>query len=170
VVHVGCGDGSLTKMLASKGLRVWGVDADVSAATQRGLSCVPFQGTPLAEGSLAAAAAATASAAAGSSGVDAVVVYTSSGSSTSALVADSSALTPSALAEMGRLLQRGGRLCVEVPLAGAAAAAAGGGGEQERLRGALGQARYGTIACCQVLPGWAGQQPRVRLVAEWSGH
>lgn len=30
LVHVGCGDGALTKMLASKGLRVFGVDTDMA--------------------------------------------------------------------------------------------------------------------------------------------
>lgn len=165
IIHVGCSDGSLTKMLASKGLRVFGVDADIAAATKRGLKCVSFEGQPLSAGSLAPAAAAAGS------GVDCVLIYTpaaaasSSGSSGSGsggwCVQDSSSLTQGALAELGQVLVPGGRLCAELPLA---VAGADGPQEEARLRAALQAAGYTSISCLQVLPGW--QQQRVRIMAE----
>lgn len=38
VLHLGCGDGGLTKMLFSAGLNVWGVDTDPDKARSRGLA------------------------------------------------------------------------------------------------------------------------------------
>lgn len=62
VLHLQCGSGALTKMLASKGLRVCGADGDVAAAAKRGLRCFAYGaggggagGAPLAAGALAAA-------------------------------------------------------------------------------------------------------------------
>jgi hypothetical protein len=57
VLHIGCGAGGLTKMMASQGIRVLGVDAGVEAATTRGLAAVPYAGEPLAPGSLQGALA-----------------------------------------------------------------------------------------------------------------
>jgi len=42
VLHVGCAEGALTKLLASSGLFCVGADSDVSAALRRGLAAVPF--------------------------------------------------------------------------------------------------------------------------------
>eukprot|EP00879_Flechtneria_rotunda_P022813 GHRR01024098.1.p1 GENE.GHRR01024098.1~~GHRR01024098.1.p1 ORF type:complete len:233 (-),score=64.10 GHRR01024098.1:298-996(-) len=53
ILHVGCGDAALTKMLASKGLCVVGVDAGSTTGVKRGLKCVPFAGQPLTSGCLA---------------------------------------------------------------------------------------------------------------------
>lgn len=160
-MHVGCHDGALTKMLASKGLRVFGVDAIVAAATKRGLKCVPFQGQPLAQGSLAHAAAVARGP------VDVVLVYTpaqTSRSSSSQLVLGSKqCLAPEALKEFGQLLKPGGRLCIEVPLSEGQDAAA----VLTELLQAAPAAGYSTISSVQVLPGV--QQERVRLVAEWAG-
>jgi SAM-dependent methyltransferase len=167
LIHVGCSDGALTKMLASKGLRVFGVDADVAAATKRGLKCVAFKGQPLSQGSMADAAATAGEA------VDVVLVYTAphvssstigSGSSSSSVVLGSKeCLNPAALKEFGGLLKPGGRLCLEVPLSAEQDAAA----VLTDLLQQTSAAGFSAIKCLQVLPGV--QQERVRLIAEWSG-
>jgi SAM-dependent methyltransferase len=170
LVHVGCSDGALTKMLASKGLRVCGVDADVAAATKRGLKCVAFEGQPLSQGSMAGAAVAAGEA------VDVVLVYTaphvsssasgsssSSSSSGSVVLGSKECLNPAALKEFGGLLKPGGRLCLEVPLSAGHDAAA----VLTELLQQVSAAGFSAVKCLQVLPGV--QQERVRLVAEWSG-
>ncbi|MEW5313539.1 MAG: hypothetical protein WDW38_005099 [Sanguina aurantia] len=52
VAHLGCGPAALSKLLASQGMQVVGVDSDVSAARKRGLSAEPFRGAPFSLGSL----------------------------------------------------------------------------------------------------------------------
>lgn len=161
LVHVGCGDGALTKMLASKGLRVFGVDTDVASATKRGLKCVVYQGQRLAAGSLAAAAAAARGP------VDAVLVYSpaqaSSSSSSQVLLSSKECLNPEALREFGQLLKPGGRLCVEVSLAEGEDAAV----VLTNLLQQASSAGYGAVSCLQVLPGLRGE--RLRVVADWAG-
>lgn len=161
LVHIGCGDGALTKMLASKGLRVWGVDADVTAASRRGLTCATFQGQPLSQGSLGGAAAAAGGA------VDAVLVYTPAGAAAQQQQLGSrECLQPQSLREFGTLLKRGGRLCLEVPLSDGADAAA----VLTDLLQCLPSAGYAGASCVQVLPGAVlGGQERLRVVAEWAG-
>eukprot|EP00798_Chlamydomonas_sp_ICE-L_P030726 gene30726-35761_t len=44
VLHLACSAGGLTKMMASQGSQVIGMDTDVSAAQNRGLSAFPFEG------------------------------------------------------------------------------------------------------------------------------
>lgn len=155
-MHVGCGDGALTKMLASKGLRVFGVDADTAAATKRGLKCIAYKGQPLSAGSLTGAAAAAGGP------VDAVLVYTASSSgsgSSNPLLSSRECLTVEALTEFGQLLQPGGRLCLEVPLAAGDDAAA----VVTQLLQQAPAAGYNSVSCLQVLPGVPEQ--RVRVVA-----
>ncbi len=57
MLHIGCGAGGLTKMMASQGIQVTGVDSSVEAATTRGLQAVQYAGEPLAPGSLQGALA-----------------------------------------------------------------------------------------------------------------
>lgn len=52
VAHLGCGPAALSKLLASQGMQVVGVDTDVSAARKRGLSAEPFNGIPFSTGCL----------------------------------------------------------------------------------------------------------------------
>jgi len=146
-------------MLASKGLRVFGVDADTAAATKRGLKCIEYQGKPLSAGSLTGAAAAAVAA---GGAVDAVLVYTassSSGGSSHPLLSSRECLTVEALREFGQLLQPGGRLCLEVPLAAGDDAAA----VVTQLLQQAPAAGYSSVSCLQVLPGVPEQ--RVRVVA-----
>jgi SAM-dependent methyltransferase len=109
VIHVGMGDGSLTKMMASKGLCVMGVDADVAAGVKRGLRCVQYSGAALAAGSLSAAAEDAGGP------VDAVLLYTAAHHAHEGL-SSSDCLTDEALQEYRGLLKPNGRLCVEVPV------------------------------------------------------
>lgn len=155
LVHVGCGDGALTKMLASKGLRVFGVDTDIAAATKRGLKVVEYDGQALSQGSLAGVAAAAQGA------VDVVLVYTAPTSSSRGAGGLSSrdCLQATALKEFGQLLKPGGRLCVEVPLSDGDDAAA----VMMQLLQDAPAAGYKAVSSLQVLP---GLQERVRLVAE----
>ena len=44
VLHVACGAGGLTKMMASQGMQVVGADVDVEAALRRGLAAVSMAG------------------------------------------------------------------------------------------------------------------------------
>lgn len=145
VLHVGCGDGALTKMLASKGLLVVGADADVSVGIKRGLKCVQYQGAPLSQGSLAGAVAVAGA-------VDAVLVYT--GAAAQHGLTSEECLSAAALQEYKQVLKLGGRLCVEVP----------GGADitADSIRGCLEAAGY-AVETLQLLPA-AGDRRRVRLV------
>lgn len=115
ILHVGCGNGALTKMLASKGLQVVGVDADTTLAQKRGLQNVQFQGAPLNHGCLSAAASrapfdAVLLYAAGAGSVAAVTPQTDH---TSWLTTDN-CFARSALEEVSSVLTSGGRLCLEL--------------------------------------------------------
>lgn len=144
VLHVGCGDGALTKMLASKGLVVVGADADISAGVKRGLRCTQYQGAPLSRGSLAPAAAEAGA-------VDAVLVYT--GAAAGHGFSSEDCLAAEALQEFKQVLKSGGRLCLEVP--------AGSNMTADIIRERLEAAGYSVLAL-QLLP--AGVC-RIRLVA-----
>jgi len=117
VIHVGMGAGSLTKMMASKGLCVMGVDANIAAGVKRGLRCVQYSGTALAAGSLAAAAADAGGP------VDAVLLYTAAHHAQEGF-SSSDCLTEEALREFRGLLKPNGRLCVEVPVSSGGSQAA----------------------------------------------
>jgi hypothetical protein len=93
-------------MLASKGLKVVGVDSDVSAGLQRGLKCTTYTGQPLQGGSLAEAAMALGGRA------DVVLIMTAAAG---AGLSSNDVLTPTALRELRAALSPGGYLCVEVP-------------------------------------------------------
>ncbi|KXZ45261.1 hypothetical protein GPECTOR_56g357 [Gonium pectorale] len=108
VLHVFCGAGALTKLLASQGLQVWGVDADVDAAQRRGLRAVPFVGEPLGRGCL-----------------DGLVAGAPAGGF-QVVMLDGSHMSPAqrgrwwapaSLASLLPALAPGGRLCAQVPLA-----------------------------------------------------
>lgn len=163
LVHVGCGDGALTKMLASKGLRVFGVDVSIEAAAKRGLRCTAYQGLPLSTGSLAAAAAAAGGT------VDVVLLFTapqvsSKGDNFSKSgdypITSKECFQLEALQELSRLLSPGGRLCLEVPIAEGDDAAA-------VLTSLLQQAPaagFKSTSHAQVVPG--AYQERVRVIAQ----
>eukprot|EP00878_Enallax_costatus_P040110 GHUV01046100.1.p1 GENE.GHUV01046100.1~~GHUV01046100.1.p1 ORF type:complete len:315 (+),score=113.05 GHUV01046100.1:3-947(+) len=146
VVHVGCGDGALTKMLASKGLVVVGVDSDITAGLKRGLRCVQFQDEPLGAGSLSNAVEV-----AGTSG--AVLIYTAPAAACG--FSSSQCLTSAALQEYRTVLAVGGHLCIEAPL--------GSGSTADSIRSELAAAGY-AVRALQVLPAAAGSQ-RLRLIA-----
>lgn len=151
VLHVGCGDGALTKMLASKGLQVIGVDADVSAGIKRGLKCVAFDGAPLAAGSLATVAASLKEPA------DAVLIYTAAAAAAAAGQGYSSAecLSAAALQEYRGVVKPGsGCVCVEVPLSS--------GSSAEEVQAQLQVAGY-AVDRFEVLPAAGGHQ-RLRVV------
>uniref|UniRef100_A0A383VST6 Methyltransferase domain-containing protein n=1 Tax=Tetradesmus obliquus TaxID=3088 RepID=A0A383VST6_TETOB len=151
VLHVGCGDGALTKMLASKGLQVIGVDADVTACIKRGLKCVAFDGAPLAAGSMATVAASLKEPA------DAVLIYTAAAAAAAAGQGYSSAecLSAAALQEYrGVLKPSSGCVCAEVPLSS--------GSSAEEVQAQLQAAGY-AVDRCEVLPAAGGQQ-RLRVV------
>jgi SAM-dependent methyltransferase len=179
VLHLGCGDGALSKMLASKGLQVVGVDGCVAAAEKRGLKCVQLQGGRVSSGALAAVRGA-----AGEGGFDAVIVYAPTASSsssdttavggglpqdaTAAFTSSSSTssrmsltaqdcLATEALAEMKCVLRPGGRLCLEVAWQGNEVADAAAVQQQLKTAG------WGLRAW-----DWkkVGESPRLRLVAE----
>lgn len=101
VLHLCCGDGGMTKLLASQGLSVVGVDTEVSSMLQRGLSAKTFLGPPLSSMSLAPSA--------GTQGFDAIVYY---GKETPGQIEDL-LLTDAAMDECWRVLKLGGRLCLE---------------------------------------------------------
>lgn len=147
VVHVGMGDGALTKMMASRGLCVTGVDVDVAAGLKRGLRCAKFSGQPLAAGSLAVAADAAGEA-------DVVLVYTAASAQQG--LSSEACLAAEALREFKTLLKQGGRLCLEVPLTGGVDAAG--------VRALVEAAAYSAEAV-QLLPVAGGQQ-RIRVVAK----
>lgn len=54
VLHLACGAGGLTKMMASSGMRVVGTDVDVSAAQRRGLCAEPMAAAAARSGRLVA--------------------------------------------------------------------------------------------------------------------
>jgi hypothetical protein len=94
-------------MLASKGLKVVGVDSDVSAGVQRGLKCTEYTGQPLEGGSLAEAAMAL--------GESADVVLIMTAAVADAGLGSNDVLKLTALRELRAVLSLGGYLCVEVP-------------------------------------------------------
>uniref|UniRef100_A0A061QR61 Uncharacterized protein n=1 Tax=Tetraselmis sp. GSL018 TaxID=582737 RepID=A0A061QR61_9CHLO len=67
VLHLQCGAGGLTKLLASQGLTVVGADTEVDAALARGLTAKKYLGEPLSRMSLGSAS--------GSEGFDVVFYY-----------------------------------------------------------------------------------------------
>ena len=178
VLHLGCGDGALSKMLASKGLQVVGVDECVAAAEKRGLKCVELQGSLLSSGALAAARGA-----AGEEGFDAVLVYalascssrndavgnslpldapagiSSSGGNSRASLTAQDCLVAEALAEMKTVLRPGGRVCLEVAWEGSEK------GDAAAVRQQLADAGWALRAWEWKKMG-VTQNPRLRLVAE----
>ena len=127
VLHVGCGNGALTKLLASQGLECVGVDVATYASktSTRGLltAALPAKGALLADQSLGAAEKLGVN---GGGKFDAVVIYddravtratsSSTGSSTRAstvatLVEEMA--SSDGLEEIFRVLKAGGRLCLE---------------------------------------------------------
>jgi phosphoglycolate phosphatase-like HAD superfamily hydrolase/SAM-dependent methyltransferase len=114
VLHVGCAEGALTKLLASSGLFCVGADADVSAARRRGLAAFNLStssGSPpssssssLSARSLAAGALDAALAARGP--FDAVLLLPPGG--------PLEALSAEAAAEAARVLRPGGSFACEV--------------------------------------------------------
>ncbi len=111
VLHIDCGDGSLTKTLHSHGVAAQGADADADAvhvATRRGLHARVM--APLSVGALGDDAA-----------FDAVVCVCAHLPRRSLLFADDSAATlrPEALPELARALRPGGRVAIEWASAGA---------------------------------------------------
>ncbi|GBF88396.1 hypothetical protein Rsub_01108 [Raphidocelis subcapitata] len=120
VLHLECGAGALTKMLASKGLMVCGADGDVGAAARRGLQC--FSWGREGRGAAGALRPGALGDAQRRGPYDVALFYEpaspSGGLSLGALLA------PSSLAEVRSVLKPGGRLCAEANGADAAAAAA----------------------------------------------
>lgn len=119
VLHLECGAGALTKMLASKGLMVCGADGDVGAAARRGLQCFSWgrEGRGVA-GALRQGALGDAQ----KRGPYDVVLFYEPASAGAGLNLGS-LLQPSSLAEVRSVLKPGGRLCAEANGADAAAAA-----------------------------------------------
>lgn len=109
VLHIGCGTGGLTKMMASQGVQTSGIDSDVEAATTRGLKAVQYAGAPLSSGSLQPALAQCPG------GYNAVVIFDTGCFKCKGALAP---VWPSegALQEVGSVLQQGGRLCIETTL------------------------------------------------------
>jgi len=101
VLHLCCGDGGMTKLLASQGVTVMGVDTNVDAMLKRGLSAKTFLGPPMSRMSLAPAA--------GAQGVDAIVYY----GGEAAGPMEEVLLTDAAMDECWRVLKLGGRVCLE---------------------------------------------------------
>jgi SAM-dependent methyltransferase len=108
VLHLQCGGGALTKMLASKGLRVCGADTDVSVAAKRGLRCFEYGGGGRSGSTLPAGALGGARE---KGPYDVVLFYAAAGSAEGLSLAD--LLAPGSLAEVASVLAPGGRLCAE---------------------------------------------------------
>ncbi len=149
LLHVGCGDGGLTKMAGSKGLAVMGVDSDVAVALKRGLRCCTYAtGQPLGPGSLTGVGKQ----------VDAVLVYTPAGLAAERADGIRPGLTAAqcleghALAELATVLGKGGRVCLEAP----------GGGSS---RGAAEQALAAAGFELREWELWGDDGERVRMVA-----
>ncbi|GIL87479.1 hypothetical protein Vretimale_1626 [Volvox reticuliferus] len=109
VLHVFCGAGALTKLLASQGLQVWAVDVDVAAAQTRGLRAAPFSEMALAPQCLDGVMAA-----APEGGFDCVLLDGSHMSDSQRAIW----WTSGSLRSLLRALAPAGRLCVQVPLLG----------------------------------------------------
>ncbi|GLC58380.1 hypothetical protein PLESTB_001352600 [Pleodorina starrii] len=109
VLHVFCGAGALTKLLASQGLQVWAVDSDVEAARKRGLRAAPFSGSALGprclDGALASAPPA---------GFDCIMLDGSHMSESQR----ATWWTHGSLRTLLPALAPAGRLCAQVPLLG----------------------------------------------------
>ncbi|GAB4824051.1 hypothetical protein N2152v2_011097 [Parachlorella kessleri] len=109
LLHFGCGDAGLTKLLASSGLDVLAADLDVSAAQRRGLRAAPLP-QPLSCDSLLTALGLLSG-----EGFDAVVVF---GAVNERAAVDNAGLAeewwqPNILQALAALRQPSGRLCVE---------------------------------------------------------
>lgn len=121
VLHVGCGDGGLTRMIASQGLQVLGTDVDVSAAAKRGLVTVPLAPRPAGTPPTAPCIKATLAQVSGweeGARFDSIVVQ--QGGSGAGVGGDASSsvawMAPGAMQEVRDLLAPDGRLCAELAL------------------------------------------------------
>jgi hypothetical protein len=145
VLHLQCGSGALTKMLASKGLNTVGADADIEASARRGLAVFAYGGGgdggggPLARGALEGTKARGP--------FDVVLFYGPAGGAGGMGVEQ--LLARGTLDEVRSVLAAGGRLCAEVD-----------GGDAEAAGAALRAAGYKV----DVIE--AGNPGRLRLVAQ----
>ncbi|KAJ9517816.1 hypothetical protein QJQ45_004133 [Haematococcus lacustris] len=111
VLHLGCGSGALTKMMASQGMQVLGLDMDVGLACARGLQARPLSCAELSTGSLRGST---------KDGFDAALLHHQQGldltvpSASGALAR--SLCRESSLAELLSVLAPSGYLCVELPI------------------------------------------------------
>ena len=112
VLHVGCGAGALTKILASQGLATVGADVDPSAAIARGLQAVACVGPILSEGSLASAT--TPDAPFGGGSYDVVLVHAVSREIDAPIDPIVVALLVEGWSEIACSLVPGGRAAIEV--------------------------------------------------------
>lgn len=112
VLHLECGGGALTKMLASKGMAVCGADADVSAATRRGLQCFPYLRSSSGNGGGAPLEARSLRAAQARGPYDVVLFYEPVAAVGSMGMRE--LLARSTLDEVRSVLKSDGRLCAEV--------------------------------------------------------
>ncbi|KAL6762209.1 HAD-like domain-containing protein [Haematococcus lacustris] len=113
VLHLGCGSGALTKMMASQGMQVLGLDMDVGLACARGLQARPLSCAELSTGSLRGSA---------KDGFDAALLHHQQGLDLTATVPSASGALArslcreSSLAELLSVLAPSGYLCVELPI------------------------------------------------------
>jgi len=116
VLHVGCAEGALTKLLASSGLLCVGADADVSAAQRRGLAAVPLGAG--AEGAGVRSRGAAAPSARGLAAGDLERALLARGPFDAVLLLPPGgpldALSPEAAAEAARVLRPGGAFACEL--------------------------------------------------------
>lgn len=123
MLHLGCGDGGLTKLVASQGLNVMGVEADEALshkAQRRGLGAAALDGGVLRQGSLRRSGVVGRFVAEG--GLNAILVYTPPGGQTNE--AQAPWRSDEAMQEVWDALPLGGRLCMEVPVRDGGEAAA----------------------------------------------
>jgi len=162
VLHIGCGAGGLTKMMASQGMQVTGADMDVMAATRRGLVAVPLGGRT-AMGRPAGSSLRGALAQNGAwdgEAFDAIVLHKDGGHADAApdAGAPSTWLAPGALTELGGVLSPYGRLCAEVALTPATRI------NPAAIINAINASRL-TVVAWQVVKAGGGAPQRMRLVA-----
>jgi hypothetical protein len=122
VLHLQCGSGALTKMLASKGLRVCGADGDVAAAAKRGLRAFPYGGSGGSGSGAGGLAPGALAGARGKGPYDVVLFYQQAGAAEGLSL--EGLLSAGTLSEVAATLAPGGRLCAEADGADAGAAAA----------------------------------------------